>query len=235
MISFKAWSLSKFRQLRVQYPSIYRVLYPVASKFVSLYYKLLLKKLNRVNNSSSVFNSIHYEIRGRKNSITIDKGASIKNLKLKILGDNNIVHIGANVEFRNAGSIWIEDSNSILTIGENTTFQDVHIALTEDNSKVSIGKDCMFAYDIDIRTGDSHSVVDGKTGERLNRARDIQIQDHVWIAAHARILKGVIISKDSVVATSAVLTREYSSPGSVIAGNPANVVKTNINLLRERI
>jgi len=44
---------------------------------------------------------------------------------------------------------------------------EVHIAVTE-NSKVLIGEDCMLANDIDIRTGDSHSVIDMETGERLN-------------------------------------------------------------------
>ena len=36
---------------------------------------------------------------------------------------------------------------------------DVHIAVTEPGSKVQIGKECMFANDIDIRTGDSHSIL----------------------------------------------------------------------------
>ncbi|MBD0304315.1 MAG: hypothetical protein ICV85_19810 [Tolypothrix sp. T3-bin4] len=92
----------------------------------------------------------------------------------------------------------------------------------------------MLAYDIDIRCGDSHSIIDLSTGKRVNYAKDIKINDHVWIAAHIQILKGVTVGSNSVIATGAVVTKDIPS-NSIAAGVPAKVVKTNINWERQRL
>ncbi|MGB5966193.1 MAG: hypothetical protein WBG65_11800 [Sulfurimonadaceae bacterium] len=93
----------------------------------------------------------------------------------------------------------------------------------------------MFAYDIDIRTGDSHSILDKRTGERVNYAKDIQIGNHVWMAVHARILKGVHIQENSVVGTGSIVTKSIDEESVVIAGNPAGIVKINITWDRKNI
>lgn len=104
---------------------------------------------------------------------------------------------------------------------------EVHIAVTE-NSKVIIGEDCMFANNIDIRTGDSHAVIDAQTGKRLNYAGDVTINRHVWIAPHSVILKNVNIGENSIIATGVIVTKS-SEPGVIIGGNPASVIKTDVS------
>jgi len=120
-----------------------------------------------------------------------------------------------------------------LRVGSGTTMVEVHIAVTE-NSKVLIGEDCMLANDIDIRTGDSHSVIDMETGERLNFPGDVVISRHVWIAPHTVILKGVTIGENSIVATGAVVTKSCE-PGVIMGGNPAKAIKTGVSWKRERL
>jgi acetyltransferase-like isoleucine patch superfamily enzyme len=129
--------------------------------------------------------------------------------------------------------LWFEDREGVLQVGSGTTMVEVHIAVTE-NSKVIIGEDCMFANDIDIRTGDSHSVIDTQTGERLNFAGDVIISRHVWIAPHTVILKGVAIGENSIIATGAVVTKSCE-PGVIMGGNPAKVIKTGVSWKRERL
>ncbi|NHE58448.1 acyltransferase [Cyclobacterium plantarum] len=51
------------------------------------------------------------------------------------------------------------------------------------------------------------------------------IEDDCWIASHAVILAGVTIGKGSVVAAGSIVTRDVP-PYSVVAGNPAKVIKT---------
>jgi len=36
-----------------------------------------------------------------------------------------------------------------------------------------IGSECMIAHDIEMRTGDAHSILDVKTGQRINKAKDV--------------------------------------------------------------
>jgi acetyltransferase-like isoleucine patch superfamily enzyme len=93
----------------------------------------------------------------------------------------------------------------------------------------------MFAYDIDVRTGDSHSIISQSSNERINYAKDIFIGDHVWIAAHSILLKGSSISENSVVATGSVVTQAFEKKGIIIGGNPATQIKEGITWSRKRI
>lgn len=55
----------------------------------------------------------------------------------------------------------------------------------------------------------------------------IVIEDNVWVAAKASILPGVTISEGVIVGACAVVTKEVPA-WSVVAGNPAQVVKKRI-------
>jgi len=112
----------------------------------------------------------------------------------------------------------VEDSDCLLTIGEKSTFEDVHFALTEPNSRMKIGRDCMFATDVDIRTGDSHSIISQESNQRVNYAEDVFIGDHVWIGARSIVLKGSSISDNSIVGTGSVVNKRFEMPGIIIGG-----------------
>ena len=92
---------------------------------------------------------------------------------------------------------------------------------------------CMLAKNIEIRTGDSHCIFDTITGQKINPAKNVILQSHVWVGAHVKILKGVTISSNSVIGTSSVVTSNI--PGNCIAaGIPAKVIKSGTNWKRER-
>jgi acetyltransferase-like isoleucine patch superfamily enzyme len=55
--------------------------------------------------------------------------------------------------------------------------------------------------------------------------KPIVIEDKVWIGARALIMKGVRIGYGSIVGAGAVVTKDVP-PYSIVAGNPAKVVKT---------
>ena len=44
-------------------------------------------------------------------------------------------------------------------MGKDFTMEGGHIASTE-GEKIVIGNDCMFSNDIEIRNGDSHTIID---------------------------------------------------------------------------
>jgi len=172
-------------------------------------------------------------IKGDNNVIEIDNGTRLSNTHIYINGTGHYLKIGKKVMYRQ-GTLLLEDINCVIDIGDGTTIEDAYIAATEENGKILIGKDCMFGHNINIRNGDSHSIVDLKTGERLNFPKDVVIGDHVWLGTHSQILKGVKIGENSVVGISSVVTGEIPK-NCVCAGIPAQVIKENIKWTRERI
>ena len=176
-----------------------------------------------------------FNITGNNNTIVIDEFCSLKNVTFYINGSDNKIHLSQRVKFRGGGEIWIEDYQCEVEIGECSTFENVHLACTEPHSKIEIGRDCMFAYDIDVRTGDSHSILSSQTKKRINYAKNIKIGNHVWVASHVSILKGVQISDNTVIATRSVVTKSFEEKNILIGGVVAKQIKSNIDWDRRRI
>jgi acetyltransferase-like isoleucine patch superfamily enzyme len=230
-------------RLRNYYKTVSRR-YPFIGYLVRRFYyrkpfNKIKRKINGANNSiihnKAILSSVVFDISGNENTIHILDDCILTDVVFYIRGDGHRILINSGCRFNRGGSIWFEDNGCSLSIGENSTFEYVHIALTEPNSIITIGQDCMFAYDIDVRTGDSHSIILKESNERINYAEDISIGNHVWVAAHCILLKGCIIPDDSIIATGSVVTKQYASTGIIIAGNPAKQVKNGITWSRKRI
>ena len=197
-------------------------------------FSIIHGKNNTISYENALLSSVIIDIRGDDNTIEIQEGCKLNNVTFRIRGNDHRVLINRGCHFKRGGSIWIEDSHCSLIIGENSTFEDVHLAVTEPDSQIVIGQDCMFAYDIDVRTGDSHSIISKESNERINYAENITIGNHVWIAAHSTLLKGSVIPDESVVATGSIVTEKYNTTGIIIGGNPARKLKDGITWTRKR-
>lgn len=192
-------------------------------------------KDNEIGFKGAKLDDVTFEIIGNDNIIEIKDGCHLKNVKFYVRGNHHRVLLSENCQFYSGSSIWIEDTGGVLKVGRNSTFGFVHFAITEPNSRIEIGEDCMFASNIDVRTGDSHSIIDVGSQRRINSAENVNIGNHAWITAHCNILKGVNIPNRSVVGTGSVVTRKFFEDGVVIAGNPAKVVRSNITWSRENM
>lgn len=182
---------------------------------------------NRLDYRWAILSSVSFDIEGNMNTIDIGPSCVLNSVKFMIRGSNNHVSIAQGCQVHDGAVVGVEDSGGSIFIGENTSFQEVALSLTEGGN-IRIGRDCLFAYEVDIRNGDSHAIVDARTGIRTNPACDVSIGDRVWVAIRSTILKGSTIRDDSVVAAGSVVTRQFSEPGVVIAGNPATVVRRHI-------
>jgi len=129
----------------------------------------------------------------------------------------------------------MEDDSNVIEVGENSSLcGQIGIAAIEGTS-VKIGKSCLFSSRIDIRTGDSHSLVKKGTKQRINPSASVTIGDHVWVGTGVTILKGTSVAENCMVGATALLNGSYSNPNCVIAGIPAKEVKSEIDWLVERI
>jgi maltose O-acetyltransferase len=91
---------------------------------------------------------------------------------------------------------------------------------------VRIGNDVMMGPNVTILT--QNHVIDDVTCPMLEQgftaAREVQIEDDVWIGMNSIVLPGVRIGKGSVIGAGAVVTRDVPAY-SVAVGNPARVVR----------
>ncbi len=155
-----------------------------------------------------------------------------------IHGNNNKVIIDKTAQF--TGSIYIgaPDSytdNCVVIIGKNTQSNGTDIRLMEDNSTVEIGSDCLFSTNVYIACSDTHSILDFDDN-LLNTGKFVKIGNHIWICQDARIGKNVTIPDNCIIGMGSIVTKEFTEPNCIIAGNPAKVVKKNIkwNKLRPK-
>lgn len=63
---------------------------------------------------------------------------------------------------------------------------------------------------------------------RYSDSKPVVIGRNVWIGSKSRINKGVTIGDNAIVAAHAVVTKDVP-PNSIAAGNPARIVKTDID------
>ena len=215
--------------------------YPVlVRKIIHLYNFFQRNNFNKVaagNNisiGSSILKKCCFRITGVGNEVIVLDFNSLIDCRIIIRGNNNKVYIGNNNRL-NETELWIEDDGNRISIGdENVVAGSVQIAVIEGTS-VDIGNDCLFSKDISLRTGDSHSILDSPSNERINFSRSIKIGNHVWFGYRAVILKGVGIQNDSVIASSAVVTKMFGEKGIVIGGNPARILRRSISWDAKRL
>jgi len=182
---------------------------------------------------TAVMDGVEFEITGEGHHISIGRKAALKNVHFRIIGKNHRIVISENCCFEAGGSLWMADENGLIHISAGTTFVNVHLAVTENNSQIIIGEDCMFASNIDVRTGDSHPVLD-LAGNRLNPAKSVKIGDHVWVAGHCSILKGVSLPSHTVVGIRSTVTRSFDESHIAIGGVPAKILKRGVTWGRVR-
>lgn len=92
--------------------------------------------------------------------------------------------------------------------------------------KVSFGAGCLISWDVLIIDTDFHQIL--KDQQQINKNMPIILADNIWVGAGSIILKGVNIASNTVVAAGSVVSKTSELSNCIIAGNPATVVKENI-------
>lgn len=92
-----------------------------------------------------------------------------------------------------------------------------------DCAPIVIGDDVQIGPAVQLYTA-THPLEPRQRRAGWESARPIRVGDGVWIGGGAILLPGVGIGDEAVIAAGSVVTRDVS-PGTVVAGNPARVVR----------
>jgi len=131
--------------------------------------------------------------------------------------------------------VYNHPAKSSVRIGNGCTFESDLELHANSGKKIVIGNDCMFSHGIDLWAGDGHAIFDVNTARNINSDYDalpeyknrISIGDHVWVGKEAFIMHGTEIGSGSVIGAKSVVKGRYPN-NSVVAGNPAECVKTDV-------
>lgn len=138
-----------------------------------------------------------------------------------------------NISVDRSLSLIFSGSRSRVSIGSGTSFVETYIEINNDG-QVSIGKDCMFSYEIGLYQSDQHLIFDKGTKKRINFPKNITVGNHVWIGRGAKILAGCSINDGSILGAYSV-TAGHFGKNVIAAGNPAKVLRENILWSRDLI
>lgn len=173
--------------------------------------------------------------------INVGAGSNVDLSKLQIRQPASRIFLKVGQNALVDGHLVFETNTGTISIGNNTSIGNSTIISVD---RVDIGDDVMISWGCHIVDNDSHSihsadraqdVKDWKKGVdegKLGHYKDwskvkhapVIIENKVWIGFNAIILKGVRIGEGSVVAAGSVVTKDVP-PYSIVAGNPARVVK----------
>jgi len=171
---------------------------------------------------------------GLNNDINIKNTKKKNKLMLSIYG-NNKVTIDTEEYFNANIVIGTNDSpvnNCSVFVSKNTTSNGIYVILMEDNSSLYIGEDTMFSDDIKIMCSDTYTIINSDNS--INIGKKVTIGNHVWVGTNVRIGKNVEIPDNCIIGMGSVVCKKFYEKNCIIAGNPARVVKKEINWDRLR-
>ncbi|AGY58643.1 acyltransferase [Gloeobacter kilaueensis] len=110
-------------------------------------------------------------------------------------------------------------AGGLLTIGDNVFINSATTISAQ--AIVAIGNNVQIANWVSILDSDFHGLIDRDTPAP---AEAICIEDDVWIATKATVLKGVTIARGAVVAAGSVVTRDVEAY-TLVGGVPARPIR----------
>lgn len=152
--------------------------------------------------------------------------------------------VGRNVSIYEGVKFFLKRGCPIF-IGEDTNIQKGVVLSTSETGRIAIGRNvyigeyCVITSNAEIVVGDEvlisphcdmvdfNHIYDDPC-RLINRqgltAGRIVVEEGAWIGSGAKILMGVTVGKGAVVGAGSVVTRDVE-PQTVVAGNPARVIK----------
>lgn len=206
-----------------------------------------IRQTRFINKKALLEPNAHATVYNHSN-IHIDKTSR---LIVKEFGRLSVNTVNIKREKVSPSTLWLGNRSSFICKGRVDIREGSQIILFED-STLEIGDSvvlngCVIQSATSITIGNNSSITAGtlvqdtdfhpsyeKDGSPKPYKKPISIGNNVWIASRCIILKGVTIGDGAVVASGAVVTHDVP-PYTLVAGNPAKVVKENIISWRTKL
>ena len=207
-------------------------LLPVFNRFIGKN-RICAKKGNTICIANAFPYKTHISFGGHKGN-TVQLGRSdLHNADIRFKGQGNTLIIGDDC-YLNGLKLIFEGNNNSIEIGNGVFILDDTRIYVVDGSSVTIGDGCMFSDHIEIRTTDNHSIYDRTTGIRINHEKNIVLGKFVWLGMHTIVLKGTHLAEGTIVGAGSLVSGRHDISHSVIAGNPAKLLRQNVVWTMER-
>lgn len=124
------------------------------------------------------------------------------------------------------GYAYIEarKKGATIKIGNGTCINNNFVAISEHKS-ITIGENTRIGTFVEIYDSNFHGLEpDRRSISSPEEASEVIIEENVFIGSNVKILKGVTIGRDSVIANGSIVTKSIPS-GVVAGGNPAKILK----------
>ncbi len=124
-----------------------------------------------------------------------------------------------------AGSGIEVAEGSTLTIGPDFNLGPRSLIICHKD--ITFGAFNRISWCCTVMDTDQHRIVDAD-GRHMNPDRAIVFGDNVWLGCHVIVAKGTHLPDDTTVAAGATVAGRHDEPMTVLAGNPATVVRRGV-------
>ena len=118
----------------------------------------------------------------------------------------------------------LQNENALIHIGEHCGLSGVTIMCAK---KVILGRNVALGANVIIYDNDMHAInpyLRQYDNDNNIVAKEVVIDDHVWVGANSIILKGVHIGRGACIGAGSVVTKDVP-PLTIYAGNPAKYIR----------
>lgn len=192
--------------------------------------KIIIKYLNK--KASDQF---------KKNCTLLGEAQILHGSNIRLMHGSTSKDITIDCDFRSFGAKFVSQNNGKINIGKrvklgnNVLIGSVSSIVIDDGASLADNITIMDNNNHPVHPDDRKYMYSQPWDSELRRwkysdNKPIYIGKHTWIGSNVRINKGVSIGENSIVAANSVVTKDVP-PNCIAAGNPAKIVKENIDKL----
>ncbi|MGB7568321.1 MAG: acyltransferase [Chitinivibrionales bacterium] len=189
--------------------------------FREILYRVLYKKSFLLHQNVTIHGIKNIELPGKLN-VGIDYFGFIHKTDKTYLNVNGKLRLNGDYSI-GRGCRFDIGTGAIVSIGKggyvaaNTTFIIMH--------GLTIGDNCAISWDCQFLDEDFHEI--NYLGKK-SYGKSIVIGNNVWIGCGAKIYKGTVIPDNCVIASNSIVKGKFNIENCLIGGNPAKIIKENI-------